>query len=215
MNFLSTIRRPFKYSFYNASFIIIGLNIAVYLLTSMFPRLMALLSLNVLYVVRGHAYWQFVTYMFVHGSFSHILFNMLGVFFFGLSVERTIGSKEFLLLYFVSGTLCGIISFFVYMFTGYYFVLLMGASGAIYSLLLAYSVIFPRSTIYIWGIIPVPAPLLIAIYAGIEIASQLLSVKDGVAHMTHLAGFAVAWLYFVVRMGISPWKVWKDSYRRD
>ena len=90
---------------------------------------------------------------------------------------------------------------------------LLGASGAINSLLLAYAVIFPRNRIYLMGLLPIPAPLLVAIYAGIEIANQLLTLQNGVAHMTHLAGFAIAWIYFIVRMGINPWKVWKDAYR--
>ena len=90
---------------------------------------------------------------------------------------------------------------------------LMGASGALYGLLFAFAVIFPRNNIYFWGIIPIPAPILVAIYVGIEISSQLLSFRDGVAHLTHLVCFAVAWIYFVVRMGINPWKVWKDAYR--
>lgn len=213
MGFLNSIRKPFKYTQYNAAFIIIGLNIAVYLLLSMIPQFKLYLSLNVIMVVEYHMYWQFLTYMFVHGSFTHILFNMLAVLFFGIAVERALGSKEFLLLYFVSGVLCGVISFIVYYFSGQYFILLMGASGAIYALLLAYAVIFPRTRIYIWGVLPVSAPLLVAAYAGIEIANQLFSIQGGVAHMTHLAGFAVAWLYFIVRMGISPWKVWKDAYR--
>ena len=213
MGFLNSIRKPFKYTQYNAAFIIIGLNIAVYLLLSMIPQFKLYLSLNVIMVVEYHMYWQFLTYMFVHGSFTHILFNMLAVLFFGIAVERALGSKEFLLLYFVSGVLCGVISFIVYYFSGQYFILLMGASGAIYALLLAYAVIFPRTRIYIWGVLPVSAPLLVAAYAGIEIANQLFSIQGAVAHMTHLAGFAVAWLYFIVRMGINPWKVWKDAYR--
>ncbi|AEE17739.1 rhomboid family intramembrane serine protease [Treponema brennaborense] len=212
MEFLRKIRKPFPYSFYNASFIIIGVNVLVFVLTYLYPKLLSYLSLNVVYVVRYHMYWQPLTYMFVHGSFSHILFNMLGIFFFGVAVERAIGSKEFLLLYFCSGILCGVISFAIYYATGT-FVFLMGASGAIYALLLTYAVIFPRSRIFIWGILPIPAPLLIAIYAGIEIASQLFSLRDGVAHMAHLTGFAVAWLYLMIRMGINPWKVWKNAYR--
>ena len=185
----------------------------VFLLVNISRSLGNYLALNAILVSRYHMYWQFLTYMFVHGDFTHLLFNMLGLFFFGLAVERTIGSKEFLLMYLVSGTLCGIISFLVYLFSGSYMTFLVGASGAIYSLLLAYAVIFPRNRIYFWGVLPILAPLLVAIYAGMEIASQLLTLQHGVAHMTHLAGFAVAWVYFIVRMGINPWKVWKDAYR--
>lgn len=213
MNLLKTIRRPFRYSFFNATFFIIGLNLLAFLLTNTVRGLGRYLALNVIAIHDYHMYWQFLTYMFVHGSFTHLLFNMLGLFFFGLAVERSIGSKEFLLVYFVAGILCGIISYCIYLFSGAYMTFLVGASGAIYAMLLAYAVIFPRSRIFIWGVLPVPAPILVAVYAGIELGSQLLTIRSGVAHMTHLAGFAVAWLYFVVRMGISPWKVWKDAYR--
>ncbi len=213
MSLVKLIRRPFQYSFFNATFIIIGVNLMVFLLTSTMRGLTPYLSLNVIAIHDYKMYWQFFTYMFVHADFSHLLFNMLGLFFFGLSVERTIGSREFLMIYVVSGVLCGVISYLAYLFSGAYMVRLVGASGAIYAMLLAYAVIFPRSRIYIWGLLPVPAPLLVAVYAGIEIASQLLTLQAGVAHMTHLAGFAVAWVYFVVRMGINPWKVWKDAYR--
>ena len=213
MNFLRLIRRPFRYSFFNATFLIIGLNLLVFLLTNTMRYLGNYLALNVVLIHEGKMYWQFITYMFVHGNFSHLLFNMLGLFFFGMAVERTIGSKEFLLLYLLSGILCGVASYFAYLFSGAYFVSLVGASGAIYALLLAYAVIFPRNKIYFWGILPIPAPLLVAIYAGMEIASQLLTVRDGVAHMTHITGFIIAWIYFIVRMGINPWKVWKDAYR--
>lgn len=74
------------------------------------------------------------------------------------------------------------------------------------------TMIFPRNVIYIWGIIPVAAPLLVFVYALIEITSQI-SGGSGIAHLAHLAGFAVAWIYFVARMGIHPLKVWKDAWR--
>ena len=112
----------------------------------------------------------------------------------------------------ICGVLCGLISLAVYTFFGLN-VLLVGASGAIYALLLTYAVIFPRSKIYIWGILPVPAPILILVYAIIEFGSQLTGSGGGIAHMTHLAGFAVAWLYLVIRMGIHPLKVWKNAFR--
>ncbi len=213
------LHKPFKYAYYNATLIIIGLNIAVFLfmkiMQSTMPNLISYLALNTWNVTRGHMYWQFFTYMFVHdlSSFQHIFFNMLGLLFFGLPLEKAMGSKEFILLYFLSGLFCGIASFLIYLATGMYYVFLYGASGALYAILLAYAIVFPRAKIFIWGILPIPAPILIAIYAGIEIASQIFSLQSGTAHMTHLAGFAFAWLYFVVRMGIHPLKVWKNAYR--
>lgn len=209
----SLLRRPFRYSFFNATFILIAINICLFIFTELFPQLYYYLSLNVLYVTQGHCYWQFFTYMFVHSSITHILFNMIGLFFFGVTTERALGSKEFLLLYLLSGVVCGIVSFFIYWISGAYFTLLLGASGAIYAILLAYAVIFPRAQIFLFGILPIPAPILIAIYAAIEIVSQLFNLQQNVANLTHLTGFAFAWVYFLVRMGINPWKEWKNAYR--
>ncbi len=215
MSFLSPLRKPFSYTFSNATLIIIVINVVAYFLFSLTPltyysNYMAL-SVAGMY---NHMFWQPVTYMFMHGNISHLFFNMLALVFFGINTEKAIGSKEFLLLYFLCGILCGIISVVIYFFTGYYHLFLIGASGAIYAILLAYAVIFPRSRIFIWGILPVPAPILVIAYAIIELGSQLFSFGGGVAHLTHLAGFAMAWLYFKIRMGISPIQIWKDAYGR-
>ena len=98
-----------------------------------------------------------------------------------------------------------------YYFTGGYRIFLLGASGAVYAILFAYAVVFPRSIIYIWGLLPIPAPILVLIYTVIEIFSQVFS-SSNVAHLTHLFGFLIAWIYFVVRMGIHPIKIWKGKY---
>ncbi len=209
----SIIRRPFVYTYKNATLVLILINTAVYLLEKMVPSLMTYLPLNVYNCLAHGMYWQPFTYMFVHGNVTHILFNMLALFFFGTSVERAVGTKEYLLLYFLTGTLCGISSLVIYYLTGMWLVFLMGASGAVYGLLLSYAVIFPRNRIYIWGLIPVPAPVLVLAYAVIEFGSQIFGLRNGVAHSVHLAGFIFAWLYFVIRMGINPVKIWKDAYR--
>lgn len=158
-------------------------------------------------------YWQFFTYMFVHSNLSHLFSNMLGLLFFGITLERTIGSKEFLLFYFVTGTLCGVFSFILNWILGAYGVFLMGASGVIYAILLLFAVSFPRSTIYIWGIIPLPAPILVIVYTVFELVSQF-SANSNIAHYAHLAGFLFAYLYCLVRMEVNPWKVWKNNYHR-
>jgi membrane associated rhomboid family serine protease len=204
------LRKPFRYSFSNATFVLIAANLAVFFLTMLFPRLEIYLSLSLAGLVRRW-FWQPVTYLFVHSGFSHILFNMIALFFFGFPVEKSLGTKEFLLFYFFCGILDGIFSVFLYFFLGTN-VFLMGASGAIYALLLAYAVIFPRSMIYIWGIIPVPSPLLVLIYGAISLFSQIMG-GGGVAHLAHLMGFVLAWIYFLARMGINPVKVWKDAWK--
>jgi membrane associated rhomboid family serine protease len=103
--FLKTLRRPFRYTFHNCAFLLICVNVAVYSLLYFAPNLTPVLALNPRYFIRGRMYWQVVTYMFVHRGLSHLLFNMIGLFFFGLSVERSIGSREFLLFYLLSGVL--------------------------------------------------------------------------------------------------------------
>lgn len=210
-------RRPFSYQYRRRVLFIILLNFIVYGIAHMYMQLAQYIySYGPLYpaaVYKAHMYWQFLTYMFVHdfSNLSHIGFNMLGLLVFGLQLEKAIGSKEFVLFYLLCGIASGALSYGVYMFTGQYQVRLMGASGAVYSVLFAYAVFFPRSIIYIWGLIPVPAPVMVLIYAAIEFFSQF-NPASGVAHMTHLFGFLAAWLYFVIRMGIHPVKVWKNSY---
>jgi membrane associated rhomboid family serine protease len=144
--------------------------------------------------------------MFMHGNFRHILFNMLGLFIFGLHVERQMGSREFLLYYFVTGTLAGILSFAVYYLTGSFWVALMGASGALFAVMLAYAVFFPDSIIYIWGILPIRAPVLVLGYTVLELFFSVRGTNTGVAHLTHLAGFAFGWIYFLMRFSMNPWK---------
>ena len=210
-------RRPFNYSFKRTTLFLILINAAFFCLQFPMPelyyRLQYYASLNVLMVDQGHYYWQFFTYMFVHHNFNHLFFNMLGLLIFGLALERAIGSKEFLLFYIICGVLDGLFSYLVYKFTGQYRIFLLGASGAVYAVLFACAVFFPRSIIYIWGLIPVPAPILVAIYALIELGSQFFA-SDNIAHLTHLFGFLSAWLYFIIRMGIHPLKIWKNTYKR-
>ena len=212
MNNPPFFRRPFKYAYFHASLCLILINAIVYLLCNFFPNLLYYLSLNVVYIIKYRMYWQFVTYMFAHYGIRHLLLNMLGLFFFGIGVERAIGSKEFLLFYFTTGILSAVLSFVIYYFTGNYGVFLLGASGAVYAVLFAYAVCYPRSIIYLWWVIPIPAPVMVLIFAIIEIVSGLFG-SSNIAHFTHLFGFLFALLYFLIRMGVNPLKIWKDNYK--
>lgn len=202
------INRKFVYTYNNVTAILVALNIAVFCITYfLFPRLTYTLALVPGSVYYGHSYWQFVTYMFTHGSISHLLFNMLSLYIFGTAVERRVGSKEFLLYYMLTGTLCGLASYGVYYLANIN-VVLLGASGAIYALLMLFSVLYPRAVIYVFGIIPVPAPVLIILYFVIELFSGMMSF-DGVAHMTHLFGLVFGLLYILIRMRLNPLKEWR------
>ena len=164
------------------------------------------------YVIEKGFVWTFVTYMFVHGDFTHLLFNMIGLLIFGIQVERQMGSREFLLFYFVTGILAGIFSFIIYYLTGQEIIFLVGASGAIYAVQLAYAVFFPNSVLYIWGILPIRAPIMVLGFTAISLFSIIFSRNNGVAHLTHLAGFGFAWIYFHVRFGINPWRRLRSKY---
>jgi membrane associated rhomboid family serine protease len=129
--------------------------------------------------------WTLVTYMFLHGGFMHILFNMIGLYFFGPRVEQRIGSGRFFALYMIAGITGGLLSFYTPMAR------IIGASGAVYGVLLAYARFWPRDQILIWGIIPVEVRWLVLIYT----VMSLLGLGGGVAHFAHLGGFLGAFLY--------------------
>jgi membrane associated rhomboid family serine protease len=131
--------------------------------------------------------WTLVTYMFLHGGFMHIIFNMLGLYFFGPRVEQRIGSERFFALYMISGITGGLLSFYTPMAQ------IVGASGAVFGVLLAYARFWPRDQIFIWGIIPVEVRWLVLIYTVVS----LVGLGGGVAHFAHLGGFLGAFLYLV------------------
>ncbi|MBQ3594395.1 MAG: rhomboid family intramembrane serine protease [Bacteroidales bacterium] len=154
--------------------------------------------------------FQLVTYMFMHGNFAHLFFNMFALWMFGNTLENIWGPNRFLLFYFICGIGAGLIQELVqyiqYVTTlqGYenvriaanqiipmseYLNMLttVGASGAVYGILLAFGMMFPNSTLYIYFAIPIKAKWFVLIYGIIELFSGFTSV-DNVAHFTHLGG---------------------------
>ncbi|MDR2160316.1 MAG: rhomboid family intramembrane serine protease [Treponema sp.] len=204
---MTPLRRPFRYRYDSVTFWLIGINVLVFFLTQLLDRRVLFFFLGMIPdMVRAGWVWTFVTYMFLHAGFSHLFFNMFALFLFGIQVERQMGSREFLLFYFVTGILAGVFSFVVYTLTGVNGVPLIGASGAIFAVQLAYAVFFPDAIIYVWGILPLRAPVMVLGFTVLELVSQVFGrPDDNVAHLTHLAGFGFAWLYFLVRFGINPW----------
>jgi membrane associated rhomboid family serine protease len=204
MNFL---RRPFRYRNDGVVFWIIGINIAIFLAEKFFgltviPFYFAMIP----GLVREGWVWTFVTYMFLHDGFSHIFFNMFALFIFGTQVERQMGSREFLLFYLLTGALAGAFSFVFYTLTGEWGIALLGASGAVFAVQLAYAVFFPDSIIYLWGILPLRAPVLVLGFTILEVFFMVTGRGGNVARFTHLAGFGFAWLYFLIRFGMNPWR---------
>ncbi|MCL2276606.1 MAG: rhomboid family intramembrane serine protease [Treponema sp.] len=230
MNFL---KKPFRYSNFNSVYWLIGINILFYIAMQFFGDrpaavldisslgirdqagrvythtqigLSSMLAMMPLAVIELGAVWSFITYMFMHAGVSHILFNMLGLFIFGPHVERQMGSKEFLVYYLLTGALAGVLSFFMYVLTGSLIVNLVGASGALYAVMIAYAIYFPNSIISIWGIIPLRAPVMVLIYTVLSIFFVVTGGGGNVAHLTHLAGFIFGWFYFMIRFGVNPWR---------
>ena len=176
-------------------------NVVVFLVTSsgyLDPGLLALFPSAIL--ARP---WGVVTYMFVHANFVHILFNMFGLFFFGPRLELQLGGRSFLNLYFISG-LGG--AAFSFLFARYGAV--VGASGAVYGVLLGFAYFWPRERIYIWGVLPVEARLLVGAFAAISLFSGFSGADAGTAHFAHLGGFAggYAYLRWRKRRYMQQWK---------
>jgi len=207
----SIIRKPFQYRNFAAVYWLIGINVLVFaamqFLGPQFKyNMTVLMSMIPVAVTEGKWIWTFVTYMFIHADIRHILFNMLGLFIFGNHVESQMGSWEFLLYYFLTGILAGVLSFAVYVATDNYGVALMGASGALFAVELAFAVIFPNAIIRIWGILPLRAPVMVLGYTALELYFSLTGGRGNTAHLTHLAGFAFGWFYFLIRFGVNPWR---------
>lgn len=203
VNKQSLLRRPLPYRAYNITFILIGINLLVFFLSMLVSQLTTYIAMNPVLTIGRGFWWQPFTYMFAHSGISHVVFNMLGLFFFGTQVEREMGSYEFLLFYLLTGTLAGLFSLAVYWFSGAYYVFLLGASGAVFAVLLAFATYHPNAQIFIFGILPMRASVLVLVYTAIEIFSQMRGGSN-VAHLTHLAGFGFAYVYFVVRVGLNP-----------
>ena len=134
--------------------------------------------------------WTVVTYMFLHGGLMHLGFNMLGLWFFGSGVETRLGSRRFLLLYFLSGISGALLSMAFSMGSG-----VIGASAGVFGVMLAFARFWPDTMIYVWGVIPVPARMLVILTTVMSIWAGFGGGGGNVAHFAHLGGFAGAWLY--------------------
>ena len=134
--------------------------------------------------------WTIVTYMFLHGSMTHILFNMLGLYFFGSRVEQRLGANRFLWLYFLSGISGALLHMWLAPQAP-----IIGASAAIYGVILAFARFWPTDKIYIWGVLPLEARWLVIITILMSIYSGLNGSTGGVADFAHLGGYVGAYLY--------------------
>jgi membrane associated rhomboid family serine protease len=153
------------------------------------------------FVPAGFLYrpWTAITYMFVHGSIMHILFNMLALYFFGPRVEERLGGARFLTLYAISGIAGALLSAVFAPFAP-----IIGASGAVFGVMIAFAHFWPHTQIYIFGILPLEARVAVILMALVSLYSGLQGSRSGVADFAHLGGFVAGWLYvkwFDARLG--------------
>ncbi len=163
-------------------------NVIVFLVTMSSPLLVdQLVFVPALVLERP---WTIITYMFLHANFGHIFFNMLALFFFGPRLEMVLGGAKFLWLYFISGITGGVLSCF---FTPH--VAILGASGAVYGVMMGFAYFWPTEPIYIWGLLPVQSRWLVVVMTLLSLYGGFGTGGGGVAHFAHLGGFLGGYLY--------------------
>ncbi len=183
---------------------------AIYLLqTFVSGRITLYLGLVPILVWKKYFLWQLATYIFLHGGFTHILFNLFALWMFGRELENFWGSRKFLFYFFFCGIGAGICTV---VFSPYQFIPVIGASGAIYGILLAFGWLFPNRPIYIYFLFPIPAKFLVIIYGLIELYASMEGTGGGIAHLTHLGGLLFGILYMaypVIRQ-----KIRREYYKK-
>jgi membrane associated rhomboid family serine protease len=147
--------------------------------------------------------WQVVTYAFLHGSFEHLFFNMLGLWMFGSELERIWGEKRFLQFYGASVLAAALAQLVVTAVMGSVYPT-VGASGGLFGLLFAFAVMFPNRVILLFFVIPMKARYLVALYGLLELYQGVYVMNSGVAHFAHLGGMVGGFLMIRYWRGQAP-----------
>ena len=186
---------------------IILANVVVFFLQNIFPAQFTLiLALTPRLVIEEFYLWQPLTYMFLHLGLFHLFFNMLMTWFLGSTLEAVWGSQRFLKYYIATGLGGAALS----MIMNYNNVIL-GASGAVFGLYLAYAMLFPNNFVYIWFLFPIRAKYLVTFLAVFQLL-QGISGPSGIAYFAHLGGMAAGLFFF--RHEIMNTRMWLRWRRR-
>ena len=162
--------------------------------------------------------WQLLSYQFMHGGISHLLFNMLALWMFGVELEYIWGSRKFAAYYILSGIAAGVFHLVITPLLGGGLAPTIGASGSIMGILLAFGMTFPDRPIMMFPLFfPIPARIFVMIYAGFDLMNGLFNAGDGVAHFAHLGGALGGFL--LIKFGEPLFRKiegsqYRDSYRR-
>ena|SRR5438132_2060426 len=199
--------------------VIIGANVVVFITMWLMPTtthdaLIEIIGLVPFHTLQNRWLWQPFTYMFVHAGLFHIIFNMLALWMFGTELERIWGTRFFLKFYLITGIGAGCLTVLLSLLpfaptASLYRSNIVGASGAIYGVLLAFALYFPDRQIYYMMLFPIPARIFVLIMGAVAFFSSL-SESGGVANATHLGGLLVAYAYLTTlrkgpRIRLNPW----------
>ena len=168
------------------------------------PVLEYFFGLNPDLVTHKFMIWQFASYMFLHGGILHILINMFVLYMFGNELERLWGTGRFIRYYFITGIGAGICSWIIGINNP---AITIGASGAIYGLLLAYGVTYPNRIVYLNFLFPIKVKWMVLILGAIAFYSSLGGSNSGISHIAHLGGMLVGYIYL-------RGKNWRNFYKQ-
>jgi len=189
---------------------LLGANIAGFLLIHFVPQFYDLFSLVPAHFWKDRYIWQVVTYMFLHGGLLHLIFNLLALWMFGMPVESQWGSWEFLKYFFLCGIGAGLVSVAMQPHSVTH---IIGASGAIFGLLVAYAMMYPDAVVYLYGFFPIKASHMAILFGFIEFLAGITSSTPGIAWFTHLSGMLIGYVYlrwwweFEIRIK-GQWRAW-------
>jgi membrane associated rhomboid family serine protease len=198
---------------------LIWANVGVFLLEWIFfPQMLRFFGLTPRAVFESGWIWQIVTYLFLHADPLHLLINMLTLWMFGTELERLWGTRAFVRYYFLTGIGAAITTLVVSLLpfnfaAAIYMTPTVGASGAIYGLLLAYGVIFRDRPILMFFLFPVPARWFVIITGALVLWASLTDPTGGTAHLAHLGGMLFGYVYLKRGRG-GPWLDLKYRYTK-
>jgi membrane associated rhomboid family serine protease len=160
----------------------------------------AILALSAEGAVRTFMVWQVFTYMFVHYDTLHLLFNMLGLWMFGVQIEQTWGTRRFVRFYLQCGLVAGLCVLTANILFNQWRIPTLGASGAVFGLLVAFGILFPDAIMLLFFLFPMRARYAVWIYVAVELLTLYGALNTGVATVAHLGGAAYAYVVLKMRM---------------
>lgn len=174
--------------------LLVTVRVQGYLMPQVYPvgRLETLFGIVPALVWQKGFAWQIFTYLFLHGGFFHLFLNMFTLWMFGGDLERVWGTRRFLSYYFFTGVGAGLLTVLL---TPHGYIPTIGASGAIYGLLLAYARYFPERRILLYFLFPIPVRVFVIVIGAIALLNSVTQPGDAIAHVAHLGGLVFGWIY--------------------